>query len=348
VATLADVALPDPADAPAAWPGEYLAVAGTSVYVRTTPPARRGGIDAVPDPQPALYLHGLAGSSTNWTDLAYLLSPWLAGTAIDLPGFGRSGPAPDGRYSIGRFARVVIAYLESRRERTGGGPVHLFGNSMGGAVSIEVAARRPDLIRTLTLISPAVPDLRPRQRAAADPRAALLLVPGRVSALVERQLEAIDPRDRAVGLLELCFADPARVPPDRLAEAVSELALRQPLPWAQSAFTRSLRAIARYWLTLGPRGAWAALARVRAPTLVVWGDTDRLVDVALAPRTARAVADARLLVLPGVGHTAQLEEPRLTARAFLALWAEADERRATAATGGERGPSEPGAMPNNL
>ena len=119
---------PDPAQAP--WRGQYLAVAGASVYVRTTPATSA-------DAEPALYVHGLAGSSTNWTDLAGYLAPWLAGTAIDLPGFGRSGPAPDGRYTIDAFARTVIAYLD----QTGRGPVHLFGNSMGGAISIDVAAR---------------------------------------------------------------------------------------------------------------------------------------------------------------------------------------------------------------
>ena len=58
---------------------------------------------------------------------------------------------------------------------------------------------------------------------------------------------------------------------------------------------------------------------VQAPTLVIWGDKDRLVHVSLAPRTAAAIPDARLLVLADIGHTAQLENPETTARAVLAL-----------------------------
>jgi pimeloyl-ACP methyl ester carboxylesterase len=68
------------------------------------------------------------------------------------------------------------------------------------------------------------------------------------------------------------------------------------------------------------RSTWHIAGRISAPTLIVWGDQDRLVDVALAPRLALAIPDARLLVLPGVGHTAQLEAPEAVARAFLALW----------------------------
>jgi pimeloyl-ACP methyl ester carboxylesterase len=69
---------------------------------------------------------------------------------------------------------------------------------------------------------------------------------------------------------------------------------------------------------------------VQAPTLLVWGDQDRLVDVSLAPRAAAAFRDSRLLVLPGVGHVAQLERPEVVARAFLGMREELAERTAPA------------------
>ena len=58
------------------------------------------------DAEPALYVHGLGGSSLNWTDLAGLLSYRLDGQAIDLPGFGRSDPAA--RYTIDALSHRVI------------------------------------------------------------------------------------------------------------------------------------------------------------------------------------------------------------------------------------------------
>ena len=84
-------------------------------------------------------MHGLAGSSRNWTDLMDLLRPALAADALDLPGFGDSPPRPDGRYGIAAYARTVTALIERR----GRGPVHLIANSLGGAVGVKVAATRP-------------------------------------------------------------------------------------------------------------------------------------------------------------------------------------------------------------
>lgn len=302
------------------WPGEVETIDGHRLFVRRTPytggDARSGGAG-----QPALYVHGLGGASTNWTDLAHLLSGRLAGEALDLPGFGRSGPALARDYSLMRQARLV-AELIARRGR---GPVHLFGNSMGGAISVVLAATRPDLVRTLTLVSPAMPDLRFRR--GSDPTLPLLLLPG-ASRLVERRLMRMDPEQRVRAVLELCFADPSRVPPERLAEAAEEVRLRRDMPWAMDAFTRSLRGLVGSYLRPGDGSLWACARRIVAPTLVVWGEEDRLVSVATAPRTARAIPDARLLVLSDVGHTAQLEAPRSVARAFLGLLEDTERVRA--------------------
>jgi pimeloyl-ACP methyl ester carboxylesterase len=70
---------------------------------------------------------------------------------------------------------------------------------------------------------------------------------------------------------------------------------------------------------VGPRNAWRLARSLRLPTLVVWGDRDRLVDPALAPRLAAAVPGARLQVLEGIGHVAMLEAAEPVARAVLAL-----------------------------
>jgi pimeloyl-ACP methyl ester carboxylesterase len=64
---------------------------------------------------------------------------------------------------------------------------------------------------------------------------------------------------------------------------------------------------------------------VQAPTLVVWGERDRLISPRLAARTAAAIPGARLLMLPGVGHVAQIEAAETVARAVAALW-EAPQR----------------------
>ena len=304
-ARLSDVPLKPVDSSIPPWPGEILRVRGVDLFVRRTPARSEDG-------EPALYVHGLGGASTNWTDLADLLADRLDGEAVDLPGFGHSGPVRRSGYSPLGHARTVISLLEHR----GRGPVHLFGNSLGGAVSVVVAAIRPDLVRSLTLVSPALPSLRPRR--GSDVTLPLLLLPG-LSRLVERRLAALPPERRARAVVELCFADPSTVPDNRFAEAVEEVVRRRDLPWAMEAFTASLRGLALSYATPGERSLWRYAASVRAPTLVVWGTEDRLVPVSLAPRAARAIPDARLLVLTGVGHVAQLEAPEPVARAFLGL-----------------------------
>ncbi len=291
------------------WPGEQR----SGLFVRTAP-----GPDAA---EPALFVHGLGGASTNWTDLMGLLAGHLDCWAPDLPGFGRSDPPADGSYALSTHVTAVVRLIEE----SGRGPVHLFGNSLGGAVSTRVAARRPDLVATLTLVSPALPSLA--HRRGGDPRLPLLLLPG-LSTLASRALARRTPEQRAQDVIELCYGDPGSVPAERKREAVEEVARRSGLPHADNAFTASLRGLVWTYLERGPRNLWLEAETVQAPTLLVWGTDDRLVDVALAPRTLAAFRNSRLMVLPGVGHVAQLEQPEAVARAFLALREESMGQRA--------------------
>ncbi|MDQ6875650.1 MAG: alpha/beta hydrolase [Actinomycetota bacterium] len=326
-AALSDVALPPLDVTRPPWPGEPVMLDGTATYLRSTPGA--------PGAEPALYIHGLGGSSTNWTDLAALLRSRLAGEALDLPGFGHSDPAPRGGYTLPALSRRVARLIEHSDR----GPVHLFGNSLGGAIAVHLAATRPELVRTLILISPAMPNLRPSR--GSDPLLPLLLVPG-VSTVAERRLAKLSPRRRAEAVIALCFADPSVVPENRLAEAAAEVERRNAVPWAMDAFVRTLRALIGSYLAPGPRSLWRAAGRVSAPTLIVWGRQDKLVDVSLAGRLAGTMPDSRLLILDSVGHTAQLESPVQVARAVLALLAETcDEAGSPEGKPASPGPASP-------
>lgn len=282
------------------WPGQQV----DGLFVRRSP--------AADDGEPALFVHGLGGASSNWTDLMALLAGRLNGWALDLPGFGRSAPPGDGSYALSTHVRAVVRLLEE----SGRGPVHLFGNSLGGAVATRVAARRPDLVRTLTLVSPALPSLA--RNKGADPRLPLLLLPG-LSTLATRAMARRTPQERAEAVIALCYGDPAAVPEQRRREAIDEVARRAGLAHADTAFTGSLRGLVGTYLERGRRNLWQQAGTVRAPTLLVWGTEDRLVDVALAPRALAAFPSSRLVVLAGVGHVAQLEQPETVARAFLAM-----------------------------
>jgi pimeloyl-ACP methyl ester carboxylesterase len=290
------------------WPGREVRVGEVPLHVRETPG---------PAHETAVYVHGLGGSSNNWTELAGALSGRCRGLAVDLPGFGRTPPPGSGDYRPAAHAAVVTAYLEDL-QRAGHGPVHLLGNSLGGAVSLLVAAARPDLVRTLTLVSPAMPDLRPLPSRLGGGRAALALLPllgGRARA----EQDARSPRERLARTMALCHADPERVGPLAFAMAAEEAEERAGLAWAPAALHRSFTGLVGTWLAPPPRSLWSAAARVTAPTLVVWGEADRLVGVGRAARTAATLPAGRLLRLPGVGHVAQIERPETVARAVLGL-----------------------------
>jgi pimeloyl-ACP methyl ester carboxylesterase len=287
------------------WPGREITSGGVTLHVRETPG---------PDGTPAVYVHGLGGSSLNWTDLAAQLRTRAAGTAVDLPGFGRTLPPAGFDFTPAAHVAALLCFLAGRNE-----PVHLLGNSLGGTVALGVAARRPELVRTLTLVSPAMPDRRPDPRRMADARLALALVPGRIGLRARAGLAAMSPRARAEQTVGICFGDPSVVPEHRLAEAADEVALRAGLEWAQEAGERTAKGmVASWWWGASP---WAVAARVQAPTLVIWGNRDRLVSPRLAARTAATIPNARLVMLPGIGHVAQIEAPETVARAVAGLWA---------------------------
>ena len=292
------------------WPGESVLLDGSAMFVRHTPARSETA-------EPALYVHGLGGSALNWTDLSYLLADRLDGYAIDLPGFGYSDPGRN--YGIAAMTDRVIRWIE----HSGRGPVHLFGNSFGGAVTVRLAAVRPDLVRTLTLISPAMPFMDPR-RSLQSRMLPVLMLP-KANRLITRRLATIAPEELVTQVMAACYAEPDRLPPQRLAEAVAEVKRRYEAPWYMDAYLRTLRGLVasffRSYLP-GPNSLWRLAARITAPTLVVTGRQDRLVDVRVSPAVAKLIPDSRLLVLDRVGHVAQMERPVAVARAVAAMLAE--------------------------
>ncbi|MFI5763770.1 alpha/beta fold hydrolase [Streptomyces sp. NPDC051563] len=274
---------------------------GLEMNVRVRPALRSG----LP---PALFVHGLGGSSQNWSALMERLAGSVEGEALDLPGFGWSPPPADRDYSITGHARAVIRHLDA----AGRGPVHLFGNSLGGAVSTRVAAVRPDLVRTLTLVSPALPELRVQKSAVPT---ALLALPG-MAGFLDRLTRGLSAEQRTRGLTDLLYGDPSRVKPEVFEEAVEEMERRLALPYFWDALSRSSRGIVDAYTLGGQHGLWRQAQRVLAPTLLVYGGRDQLVSYRMARKAAAAYRGSRLLCLPQAGHVAMMEYPEVVEAAF--------------------------------
>jgi pimeloyl-ACP methyl ester carboxylesterase len=256
----------------------------------------------------------MAGDTTNWTEFMAALAADFDCSALDLPGYGWSPPpATMAGYSVAALAATVTRLIEQQ----GRGPVHLVGNSFGGLISVRVAASRPDLVRTLTLISPAMPDPLIRPALARFP---LLGLPA-VGDWLLRRTDAFPAQARVWGVVSMVFHDPGAVRPERLREAVAEMERRDQLGYANQALQGSARAITVEYLRpqLARGNAWRLARAVRCPVLAIYGSHDQLVNPKMARRAARAFRDARVIVLPYTGHVAQMEQPARVAAEFREL-----------------------------
>ena len=227
-------------------PGRTELVLGGGVNVRCR--ARTAGRT------PAWYVHGLGGSSTDWTRLAAALAPRATGYSLDLPGSGRSDPPPAGRYSPAVDARIVASTIEQRDRRTGP-PGRQFLRRCGrhpGGGRVAAPGAHADRARA------------GRSRPAADVAigvptrgSGLLLLPG-TAGLAYQRLGSIPPMARARGMGELCFGRPEVVTDRDYALAAREHAWRANLPWAHEATIGTLRGLMNWHLRRGRRSFAAA------------------------------------------------------------------------------------------
>ncbi|WP_461166243.1 alpha/beta fold hydrolase [Tsukamurella serpentis] len=305
------------------WPGRFVTLRGRRLFVRHVDAAAGGDsrpaavLDSRPaavlDSRPAaVMIHGLGGSSINWTDLGQVLAPVAASYAVDLPGFGLSDPPADGDYSVEEFAQTVIAYLETV-VAVRPGRVHLVGNSLGGAIAVRVAMLRPDLLASLSLISPAFPDLRPRVRRLQFLPLSLVRLPG-VGPAGFRLVASAYPERQVDQTFREILVDPTVLGPVRRRQAIDQAAARASMPWAPSALAASFNALVRSWIVDFGASHWAAARAISVPTAVLWGARDLLVSVGVAPKVVRHIRGSTLTVFEDVGHVAQMERPEATAR----------------------------------
>ena len=272
------------------WPGRLVSAGDHEVFVRSAPVPES-------DAEPALFVHGLEGSSRNWTDLIDLLRSRLACEAMDLPGFGDSVKPIAARYDPEFFARGVVALLDALDlERA-----DLVGNSMGGRVAIETGLRHPDRVRRMVLLAPSLAWLRDRPWAPY-----LRLVPP--------QLGLIQPAPRQIVEAIVRRVVPGAEEEQWTAAGVDEFLRSYLSPRGRAAFYAAARNI---YLEEphGEHGFWTRLPGLTVPSLFVWGKNDPVVPIGFARHVREALPAAEHLELR-CGHVPQLERPHETHEAI--------------------------------
>ncbi|SEF17858.1 Pimeloyl-ACP methyl ester carboxylesterase [Jiangella alba] len=302
-----------------AWPGELRTLStGRRVFVRHTTPPATGGDD---ERTPLVYVHGLGGSSTNWTTLMRELRDDAEQWAIDLPGFGESPPGD--HHTVAEYVADVVAFLETFDR-----PVHLVANSLGGMICVYVASRRPDLVLTLSLVSPAMPQYRLPWAAQAT---AVMAVPW-VGERILRAAAGIPTEKQAERLTAMLFANAAVVPVAELTFAAEQRDRWTGKPYADAVLLSALRSIVAHYTRPGRQSAWRAAGHLLRPTLVIMGARDALVGPWGRTRWRRALRYARLVYMPNTGHVAMMEHPVAVAAVIREFIRDASRIRTSAST----------------
>jgi pimeloyl-ACP methyl ester carboxylesterase len=252
-------------------------------------------------PETLVLVHGLGGSALNWMRVApaltrrgRVLAPDLAGHG-ETPLAGRSSSVPANRELLDRLL-----------EATTDGPVVLMGNSMGGAISMLEADEAPDRVAALVLVDPALPIWPTEGDPVVLQTFLLYAMPGVGEEFVRMAREAAGP-EAMVDYVQMCCVDVSRIPPEVREAHVEQLRSHGLSEEADAGFLESARTLLD--LLQHPEQVREAAAGVRAPTLLLAGDGDRLVPPAAIHALADLRPDWELRMLPRVGHAPMLEDP---------------------------------------
>lgn len=265
----------------AAAPSTFISVQGMPVHVRDEGPRD--------DPTPLVLIHGTAASLHTWDGWALALSRQHRVIRFDLPGFGLTGPTPDGDYRLERYTQFVAATLDALGLKR----VVLGGNSLGGQIAWATALAFPERVERLILVDAAGYAFR----SASVPlgfRAARL--PG-----INRLMENVLPRALIELSLKNVYGNPALVTPD-LIDRYFDLTRR----------AGNRRALAQRFEQNQPGEMSERLPTLRLPVLILWGARDRLIPLENSQHFKQDIAGSQLLVFDDLGHVPQEEDPQRT------------------------------------
>lgn len=265
-------------------PSTFLDVAGLRAHVRDEGPRD--------DPAPIVLLHGTSASLHTWDGWTEVLAPDRRVIRVDLPGFGLTGPAPDGDYGIERYVEFVAALLDALKVEQ----VVLAGNSFGGWVAWETAMGHPDRVTALILVDAAG---YPLESQSVPIGFRIARVP-----VLNRLMRSILPRGVIESSLRNTYGDPSRVTPE-LVDRYYELTLRE---GNRTALAQRFAA-GRYATDA------ARIQQLRLPTLILWGGRDRLIPPRYGDQFHRDIAGSRLVTFPELGHVPHEEDPQATVAA---------------------------------
>jgi pimeloyl-ACP methyl ester carboxylesterase len=244
---------------------------------------------------PLVFIHGLVGRWTHWVEQLTAFAATHRVIALDLPGFGDSPLPAQGGISVPIYARTVARLMEALELSAAA----FVGQSMGGFTAIELAIAFPELVERLVLVSPAglstymhprdVMTLKQIRRLSRVVAAAQALVAANGELLARRpRLRRFEP------VTNLVTRYPDRIPGPYVFEFTQGL--------APPGFVEGMAANQDYDYR-------DRLGEVACPTLIVWGDRDKVVTSKDAAEYERLIPNARKVIFADTGHMTMIERP---------------------------------------
>jgi pimeloyl-ACP methyl ester carboxylesterase len=268
-------------------PSNFVALQGMQVHVRDEGPRD--------DPTPIVLIHGTSASLHTWDGWVAALSPHRRVVRMDLPGFGLTGPAPDGDYSMARYTGFIKDLLDLLHIDQ----AVLAGNSLGGGIAWQTALAHPTRVRQLVLVDATGYPLQPQSMPIGFRLAQVSWLAPITQKILPRSMIAASVRN--------VYGQPDKVGP-ALVDRYYELTLRE---------GNRVSLTKRFQYRSSDAALAGQISQLRLPTLILWGSEDRLIPPEHGQHFQQDIAVSQLQVFEGLGHVPHEEDPEATVQAVV-------------------------------
>lgn len=266
-------------------PSQFVELEGLRIHLRDVGPRD--------DPTPLILLHGTSASLHTWQGWVSALEEHHRVITLDLPGFGLTGPWPDGDARLERTLTLLSLLLKKLQVSR----CVLVGNSYGGRLAWEFAVLHPEAVAKLVLVDASG---YPRNSSSVPLGFRIAQTPG-----LRRLAEHVLPRGLVERSVTNVYGDPSKVTPE-LVDRYFELTLRE----------GNRVALGRSMDQVPAEGDTSKLRGLTMPTLILWGRKDRLIPPENAQRFNTDIPNSTLLMFDALGHVPHEEDPRATVAAL--------------------------------
>ncbi|NNC37847.1 MAG: alpha/beta hydrolase [Acidimicrobiales bacterium] len=262
---------------------------GLEVHYRDQGPA---------DAPVVVMIHGMSSHLQTWEPLITEIGDDFRILSLDLPGFGLTGPNPDGEYGPEVYIEAVMAVMDAANEET----AVIMGNSMGGWTAWRMGVSHPERIEGLVLLDPwGAPGEDTEKSNMAfklmqSPVGKALMPYFTPKAMVKQSVLQTVEKDEIVT--------------DEMVDRYYEL----------TRYPGNRRAAVKAMERAADLSPWSEIGQLTMPILIMWGREDQLIDVSRADTFAEALTGEELIIYEGVGHLPMEEIPADVARDFKHWW----------------------------